>query len=79
MSERVLLIEDDHALRLATEQALDLAGLSVEAFARAEPALAVVEGDFAGVVVSDIRMPGMDGFELLARLRMLDPERLYTR
>lgn len=74
MSERVLLIEDDHALRLATEQALDLAGISVEAFARAEPALAAVEGDFAGVVVSDIRMPGMDGFELLARLRMLDPD-----
>ncbi|WP_019517647.1 sigma-54-dependent transcriptional regulator [Sphingomonas sp. Mn802worker] len=74
MSERVLLIEDDHALRLATEQALDLAGFAVDAFARAEPALGAIGGDFSGIVVSDIRMPGMDGFQLLARLRMLDPD-----
>lgn len=74
MSGAVLLIEDDHALRLATGQALELAGFAVQAYARAEPALAEVAGDFAGVVVSDIRMPGMDGFQLLARLRMLDPD-----
>jgi two-component system C4-dicarboxylate transport response regulator DctD len=74
MTGEVILVEDDAALRAATEQSLDLAGLSVRCFARAEPALAALGDEFAGVIVSDIRMPGMDGFELLGRVRALDPD-----
>ncbi len=71
---RILLIDDDAAMRQSTEQALDLAGLSVTAFAAAEEALAHAGPGFNGVVVSDIRMPGMDGMTLLQRLREIDPE-----
>src|SRR5690606_32290892 len=39
----------------------------------AEEALARIDGDFAGIVVSDIRLPGMDGLQLLAELRRRDP------
>ena len=70
--QTVLLVEDDDALRFATQQALELAGLSVRAFAGAEGALAALSPDFDGVIVSDIRMPRMDGLQLLARVRALD-------
>jgi two-component system C4-dicarboxylate transport response regulator DctD len=72
--QTVVFVEDDEALRFATVQALELAGLSVRAFAGAEAALAALTSDFDGVVVSDIRMPRMDGLELLDRVRGLDPD-----
>ena len=70
--QTVLFVEDDEALRFATVQALELAGLSVRAFAGAEAALAALPADFDGVIVSDIRMPRMDGLQLLDRVRSLD-------
>lgn len=70
----VMLVEDDDQLRRATAQALELAGLKVRPFDRAAPALAALTPDFPGVVVSDIRMPKMDGLELLARIRAIDTD-----
>jgi two-component system, NtrC family, C4-dicarboxylate transport response regulator DctD len=70
----VLLIDDDLSMRQSMEQALELAGFSVSTFAAAEEALADAGPGFNGVVVSDIRMPGMDGMTLLQRLRDIDPE-----
>jgi two-component system C4-dicarboxylate transport response regulator DctD len=71
---RVLLVEDDEAMRRSTEQALDLAGLAVTPLASAEEALDLAGPGLEGVVVSDIRMPGMDGMTLLHRLREIDPD-----
>ncbi|GAA4003375.1 sigma-54 dependent transcriptional regulator [Sphingomonas humi] len=68
----VLFAEDDDALRLATTQALELAGFTVQAFERADALLASISGAFDGVVVSDIRMPGMDGMELLTAVKSID-------
>ncbi len=70
--QTVYFVEDDDALRFATTQALELAGLTVRAFAGAEAALAAITPELDGVVVSDIRMPRMDGLQLLARLRDID-------
>lgn len=72
--QTVLFVEDDEALRIATVQALELSGLSVRAFAGAEAALAALSPDFDGVIVSDIRMPRMDGLQFLARVRALDAD-----
>lgn len=71
-SATVLFAEDDDALRLATTQALELAGFTVQAFERADALLASITGAFDGVIVSDIRMPGMDGLELLAAVKSID-------
>jgi two-component system C4-dicarboxylate transport response regulator DctD len=70
----VLLCDDDADLRAALTQTLELAGLDVAAFGAAAPALAAINKDFAGVVVSDIRMPGMDGLQLHAAIKALDPD-----
>jgi two-component system, NtrC family, C4-dicarboxylate transport response regulator DctD len=70
----VILVEDDEALRAATVQGLDLAGLVVRAFRGAEEALTAIVRDLDGVVVSDIRLPRMDGLELLTAVRARDAE-----
>ncbi|WP_374629066.1 sigma-54-dependent transcriptional regulator [Pannonibacter indicus] len=70
----VLLVDDEEDLRLSTSQALELYGLQVKAFSSAEEVLARTGFGFDGIVVSDIRMPGMDGMTLLQRIRELDHE-----
>lgn len=71
---QVALVEDDPALRDATMQALALEGAEVVAFADARAALGWLSADYPGVVVSDVRMPGIDGIAFFATLREIDPE-----
>ncbi|MGN6666070.1 MAG: sigma-54-dependent transcriptional regulator [Trinickia sp.] len=66
---RVLLIEDDPAVRLGAAQALQLADIEVDAFASAEEVLGRLDAGFPGIVVSDVRLPGIDGLELLERVK----------
>lgn len=70
----VVFIDDDEHLRLANVQTLELRGFSVDAFDSARAALSVLNAEFDGVVVTDIRMPDIDGLQLFARLRELDAE-----
>lgn len=70
----VYLIDDDADLRAATAQWLELAGYRVKSFTDAPSALARCDLGMEGVVVSDVRMPKMDGMECLARLTALDPD-----
>lgn len=71
---QAILVEDEAALRLATTQTLELGGFTVTACASAEEAEALIQADFDGVVVSDVRLPGKSGLELLARVMALDLE-----
>lgn len=70
----IVFVEDDDELRSATMQAFDLAEMPAFAFASAEEALRSLDGFFDGVVVSDIRMPGMGGIELLRQVQSIDPD-----
>jgi two-component system C4-dicarboxylate transport response regulator DctD len=70
----VLLVDDEDELRRSTAQALQLAGFSVREFPSAEAVLDYATPGFNGVVVSDIRMPGMDGMGLLGRVRDIDAD-----
>jgi two-component system C4-dicarboxylate transport response regulator DctD len=70
----VLLVDDEDELRRSTAQALDLEGLAVEQCVNAERALDFVTQGFNGLVLTDIRMPGMDGMTLMGRVREIDPD-----
>jgi len=71
---RILLVDDEAEMRRSTAQALELSGFHVDTFASADHVLELIGYSFAGVVVSDIRMPGMDGMTLLQRIREVDAE-----
>jgi two-component system C4-dicarboxylate transport response regulator DctD len=70
----VAFVDDDEALRTANAQTLALAGYRPLPFASAEAALAAIGADFEGVVVTDIRMPGMGGLALFRELKARDPD-----
>ncbi len=73
MSEpAVLLVDDDEDARVSTAQGLRLAGMSVRDIEHPERALELVGFGFKGVVISDIRMPGLDGLSLMNRVHELD-------
>ena len=69
---RILLVDDEPDMRLSTAQALELEGFEVEEASDAQSALDRLGFGFAGIVVTDIRMPGMDGLTLMSRIREID-------
>lgn len=73
-SPLVLLVEDEDELRRSTAQSLDLSGFGVRDLASAERALDLINPGFNGIVVTDIRMPGMDGMTLMGRIREIDAD-----
>ena len=68
----VLIVEDDPHVLLGCQQALALEDIRSEGVSSAEQALAMVGDNFPGIVISDIRLPGIDGLELLKRLKARD-------
>ncbi|MDR1935214.1 MAG: sigma 54-interacting transcriptional regulator, partial [Candidatus Accumulibacter sp.] len=61
----VYLIEDDEAVTRACMQSLKLAGIEARAFRDAEQAVAALDEEPPSAVVSDVRLPGLSGLELL--------------
>ncbi|MEO1293152.1 MAG: response regulator [Pseudomonadota bacterium] len=70
---RVLLVDDDADVRAALGQSLELADCRVTACASFLEAFDAIAGGFTGVVVTDVRMPGRDGLDLLAQIRRARP------
>ena len=69
---KVAIVDDEQDMRQSISQWLALSGFNTETYPSAEDALKVVGTDWPGVVVTDIRMPGMDGMSLLKRLMSQD-------
>ena len=74
MAAKVLLVEDDRALREALADTLCLGGHDYRAVDCAEAALVALSEESFGLVVSDVNMPGMDGHQLLAQIRNRYPQ-----
>ncbi|MBA1203460.1 sigma-54-dependent Fis family transcriptional regulator [Pseudomonas capeferrum] len=74
MLNSVIVIDDEASIRTAIEQWLSLSGFDVQLFSRADECLAKLPRDFPGVIISDVRMPGMDGLQLLGQLQASDRE-----
>ncbi|MDG3042713.1 sigma-54-dependent transcriptional regulator [Roseicyclus marinus] len=73
-SAPVLFVDDEPPLRHAAAQALMLADLNAIPCDTGEQALSHLDRDFPGILVTDIRMPGMDGLTLMAEALKTDPE-----
>ncbi len=72
--EHIWVIDDDHAIRWVLEKALQRDGMMVTPFGSAAGVLDALRQGAPDAVIADIRMPGMSGLELLARLRERAPE-----
>jgi two-component system, NtrC family, nitrogen regulation response regulator GlnG len=70
---RVWLVDDDASIRWVLERALRNDGMAPRAFEAAEPALDALRRDTPDVLITDIRMPGASGLELLRRIRDARP------
>ncbi|MFZ2320475.1 MAG: sigma-54-dependent Fis family transcriptional regulator, partial [Pseudomonas sp.] len=68
----VLIVEDDPHVLLGCQQALSLEDIPSIGVGSAEEALQQIGDNFAGIVISDIRLPGIDGLQLLAQLKARD-------
>ncbi|MFW5654683.1 MAG: sigma-54-dependent transcriptional regulator [Roseicyclus sp.] len=69
---KIAIVDDEQDMRQSISQWLTLSGFETEAYASAEEALKSIGPDFPGVVVTDVKMPGMDGVSFLKRLMALD-------
>ncbi len=72
-SLRVWLVDDDDSIRWVLERALRNGGMTPRAFENAEQALVALRGESPDVLMTDIRMPGQSGLELLGQIRVAQP------
>jgi two-component system, response regulator FlrC len=73
VNDAVLVVEDDAALREALLDTLRAAGLAALAAADASSALHLLASEDIGLVISDVHMPGANGYELLSSIKRLRP------
>ena len=73
MSGTILIVDDERTLARAVRAFLQEAGYEAEVAGDAEQALGMLESLRPDVVFSDVRLPGMNGIELLRRIREFDP------
>ncbi|RMD90211.1 MAG: sigma-54-dependent Fis family transcriptional regulator [Alphaproteobacteria bacterium] len=70
---KIAVVDDERDMRQSIGQWLALSGFETETYASAEEALRAIGPDWPGIVITDIKMPGMDGMSLLRRLMAQDP------
>jgi len=70
---KVIIVDDDEDLRHALTQSLELASYDVDAYGNGYDALNSITRNLYGVVITDIRMPAIDGLELLLKVLEIDP------
>lgn len=73
LSIRVLIVDDNEVFRRPLQRTLEAAGYEVVAVPSGEDALHVLDGSTVDVVLTDHRLPGMDGVHLTRRLKAMYP------
>ena len=74
MENNVWIVDDDRSIRWVLERALTSESIPVRAFESGEDILEALEHSYPQVIVSDVRMPGIDGLTLLKQVHELYPE-----
>ena len=70
----IWIVDDDQSIRFVLEKALGREGLAVRSFTNPRDVLAALADDVPQVLVSDIRMPGGSGIDLLAKVKQSHPQ-----
>ncbi len=73
MGEIIWIVDDDHSIRWVLEKALNQAGIETRGFESGDAMLEHLESDQPDAIMSDIRMPGSDGLEVLKQARQKYP------
>ena len=77
MPKSILIVEDEETLRESIKRIFLREGYAVEAVDAAEKGLALLESNLFDVIISDIILPGMDGIEMLAKVREQIPDQIF--
>jgi DNA-binding response OmpR family regulator len=71
--KRIMVVDDEHDLTLFYRMSLEYYGFEVETFNESKKALSSFKPDYYDLVILDIKMPDMDGFELYREIKERDP------
>ncbi|MCJ2164744.1 MULTISPECIES: sigma-54 dependent transcriptional regulator [unclassified Pseudodesulfovibrio] len=71
---QVILVDDEQSVRDSARQWLELSDFVVKDFSDAQTALATIAPDYAGIVLSDVKMPGLDGLAFQKEISAIDPD-----
>jgi DNA-binding NtrC family response regulator len=77
MSKSIMIVEDEETLRESIRRIFTKEGYAVEAVDSAEKGLALLEANLFDIIISDIILPGMDGIEMLTRVREQIPDQVF--
>jgi len=78
MAPSILVVDDDASLRFLLEEALKKEGYDISSASNGEEALKIYDPGKFDVVTLDVKMPGMDGFEVLSRIKDIEPQQLIV-
>ena len=73
-NERILVVDDERVMRLTLAEILQLEGYQVTAVDGGQEALARLEQESFELMLTDLRMPGIDGVQLIEKARSLAPQ-----
>ncbi len=74
---KILVVDDEHGLCVGIQEALRREGYVVDASTDSAAALKMAEGKLYNLIISDVKMPGLNGMELLARIHERSPDTVF--
>ncbi|MBN1384970.1 MAG: response regulator [Elusimicrobia bacterium] len=72
--EKILIVDDDPHIRNACAESLKMEGYAIKTAENGEEAIEIIKKDFFNVVITDLKMPGIDGIEVLKQVKRISPE-----
>lgn len=74
LTKHIAIVDDNADIRESLAELLELADYDVSVFASADAAHRIINADYPGVIISDLRMPGMDGMSFLKHMQAIDKQ-----